>query len=259
MSCIRRGAVLLSFLSISFAFFSGCTAGRVKVSDSECRGLTASADGYLDQGDREYDRRNIEGALESYKKALCREPESVSVHLSLSLTLGALGRTEEALAHTDYILTDLKPGSIEALTNKGLILQRAGRYGEARKIHEEILVRRPSSGPALLNLGLVEYQMGNEEEAIRRFEAFIQRYPREVMGLANLAAIYSGRGEFAKAEELFNRSLRVDPDDYATHQNLANHYVRREEFGLAYKHYSRACDLGLPRACEDARWARNQQ
>ena len=221
---IRNVGLAVLLIAVTFS----CASGRVQVGSDECAGLSGSADSYLNSGDIEYDRRNMYGALENYKKALCKAPRSVNVHLSMGMALASLDRLDEALAHTDYILKELNPDSIAALTNKGLFFQKAGRFNEAKRIHLEILKNRPSDGPALLNLGLVEHQLGNDREAVRRFEEFLKLYPRNVMGLSNLAAIYSGMGEFEKAEELFRRSLSIDPDDYATHQNLAN---RQFSFG----------------------------
>ena len=235
-----------------------CSTGRVQVSQSECAGVSGTADQYLNRGHQAYESGHAAQAVAEFKKALCLAPKSVEVHLSLSLALGQVGRTDEGIAHADYILNELKPDSVGALSNKGLLLQSQGRLLEARDCHLKALSLRPDDPRVLMNLALVEHQMGNVDSAIEKYQRFLAMYPNNTVALSNLGMLYSGIGQFAKADAIFEKALRLDPNDYATQQNAANHYAKKKDFKKAAEHYRRACDLGYARACDDARWAKQQ-
>ena len=79
------------------------------------------------------------------------------------------GDLENAIrAYREYLAN--RPDSIEARSNLGAALARAGRYEEAIAEYNAALVKAPENAAIPLNLGLAYYKIGRAADAAARFE-----------------------------------------------------------------------------------------
>src|SRR5580698_4504274 len=70
------------------------------------------------------------------------------------------------------------PDSVEARSNLGAALARAGRYPEAIAEYVRALTQSPDNPALLLNLGLAYYKTGRPAEAAARFERAVSLAPQ---------------------------------------------------------------------------------
>lgn len=100
--------------------------------------------------------------------------------------------------YRDYL--GAHPDSIEARSNLGAALARAGRYDEAIAEYNNALATSPDNPALLLNLGLAYYKTGRPAEAAARFErasTLAPQFKDQVTLL--LASCYNTLGRFKQA------------------------------------------------------------
>ena len=92
------------------------------------------------------------------------------------------------------------PDSVEARSNLGAALARAGRYEEAIAEYDRALSKSPDNPALLLNLGLAYYKTGRPAEAATRFERAASLAPqfKDQVTLL-LASCYNGLGKYKQA------------------------------------------------------------
>jgi tetratricopeptide (TPR) repeat protein len=102
------------------------------------------------------------------------------------------------LTYRQYL--DAHPDSVEARSNLGAALARAGRYGEAIGEYDLALVKSPENPALLLNLGLAYYKTGRPAEAAARFERAASLAPqfKDQVTLL-LASCYNSLGKYKQA------------------------------------------------------------
>ena len=90
----------------------------------------------------------------------------------------------------------LEPDSLQARSNLGAALARAGRYDEAIAEYDRALSKSPDNPALLLNLGLAYYKTGRPAEAAARFERAASLAPqfKEQVTLL-LASCYNSLGK----------------------------------------------------------------
>src|SRR5205807_194224 len=141
--------------------------------------------------------------------------------------------------------------SPEQAIARGIELQRAGRYAEARAIYYQILTDNPNHADALNLLGVVAGQCnlpmlaieligkairvnpgaaayhgnlgealrlaGRMEDAIRSYASALALDPEGTQPLCNLAGALSQQGRADEAIRLYERALHGAPDNAVVH------------------------------------------
>ena len=101
-------------------------------------------------------------------------------------------------AYREYLAA--QPDSMEARSNLGAALARAGRYEEAIAEYDRALSKSPENPALLLNLGLAYYKTGRLAEAAIRFELAASLAPqfKDQVTLL-LASCYNSLGKYKQA------------------------------------------------------------
>ncbi len=160
-----------------------------------------SADHYA-RGVAYFTRTNYQSAIDSFDKAWNHAPRDTDVEtlasylLAKGVTLGELGRSEEAIALYDQV--DQRFGKDEsagvreqvarALCNKGFALGALGRSEEEIALYDQIDQRfgkdeaagvREKVAGALFNKGITLGALGRSEEAIALYDQVDQRFGKD--------------------------------------------------------------------------------
>jgi tetratricopeptide (TPR) repeat protein len=117
-------------------------------------------------------------------------------------------------AYREYL--DAHPDSMEARSNLGAALSRAGRYDEAIAEYDRALAKSPGNPALLLNMGLAYYKSGRYGEAAARFEQAVSLAPqfKEQVTLL-LASCYNSLGKYKQAVALLAPLEQQKSDDPA--------------------------------------------
>jgi predicted O-linked N-acetylglucosamine transferase (SPINDLY family) len=124
--------------------------------------------------------------------------------------LSRVGRWEEALSYYDAALA-IRPEDPDGLTSRGIVLQQMGSYLEALESHQKALKLIPDHPDALNNCG-------NSLLRLRKFEQALDCYQKALVGRPEFPEALNGRGhalmELGRPNEAlasFQRALQVRP------------------------------------------------
>lgn len=143
------------------------------------------------------------------------DPKRTDAWIALGNLAFDSGRDDEALARYARAL-ELKPDSVEALSNTGKVHAMRKDFALAVTYLEKALEARPDSATALGTLGGVLIELGNLERAGELLQrALLSATARETL-LAihgNLGILHLRRREREKAIASFEEVLKLDPED----------------------------------------------
>jgi serine/threonine-protein kinase len=141
-------------------------------------------------------------------------PNSIKAHYNLGITLGKVGRADEAIPHFVKAL-ELNPGSADINCNLGVALQACGRVDAAISHYSRALEINPNSVPVIRNLSWVlatcsEPSLRNGLRAV----GLAEQANRLTGGsspaiLATLAAAYAETERFEEAVETAQAALQL--------------------------------------------------
>jgi tetratricopeptide (TPR) repeat protein len=138
---------------------------------------TASAQELEKRGDELRSQKAYLDALDYYRAALSKNPDSASIYN--------------------------KAGISE------LLMQR---YKEAGKDFEHAVRLDHQYADALNNLGVIEYEEKRYGKALKQYEKAIRLQPDSASFYSNQGAAYFGKKEFEKASESYAKALQLDTD-----------------------------------------------
>lgn len=149
---------------------------------------------------------DIDGAIDSYRRAIAGDAGMVDAHVSLGLALKDQGRLDEAVdAYRAALRRD--PDSFEALLNLGNTLQLQGRLEEALSEYEKAAGLRPGSAQLQYNMGKVLRAQQRDAEAVERFQRAIVLDEDYLEAYLNLGNALTSTGHYAQAIECFRHLL----------------------------------------------------
>ncbi len=166
------------------------------------------------------------------RRAVAANPEALDVRLEMASMLQASGREAEALAS----LADaerLAPGDHQVLVEQGRALAGLGRLDEAEAVLRRAV--RVRDAAAEYNLGSVLDRQGRWEEAREHYERAIAIDPFYARAMNNLAVGLDRRGQGAAALALFARALEAAPADAETYSNLGSALIGQRRFPEAIR------------------------
>jgi tetratricopeptide (TPR) repeat protein len=183
-----------------------------------------------------------ETALASYRRALKVRPGSAEALSNRGLTLHELRRYGEALASYDRAL-NLQSDFVEALANRAATLHKLRRFEEALASLDRALILRPDYAEALMTRGTTLHDL-------RRFDAALASYDRALTVRPDYAEALSNRGvtlhelkRFEEALASFDRALSLRPNYVETLMNRGVTLNALKRLDEALASYDRALAL----------------
>ncbi len=194
--------------------------------DMEARGLRQRLATNADDLDarirlaRLYSSRGLPDlAIEHYRMAAARFPDSVAAALGLAKTLDGMGESDEALKAVAESLKSQPRGSWELLSLRGILEDRAGHAEQAEASHRAALALEPKNGSLHNNLGYNLLTQGRADEAAAEFRRAVEIDPRSEIAHNNLATALASQSPPASKEALLELQRSSSPA--IAHNNLA--------------------------------------
>ncbi len=149
----------------------------------------------------------------------------------------AISLAEQRIASKDYRgavtclekAVRLKPNSVPALTDLGILSARLGDYAEAAGAYKQALRFTPGSFPLLLNLGLAYFKGGKFERAIQPLAQAASLKPADFQARALLAMSYYARKDYVRAGAQFEKLVAEKPNNTTLQVLLAQCYLRSRQ------------------------------
>ena len=196
---------------------------------------------------------NVEGAIESFKKALQINPDYAEAHNSLGIVLQSQGRFDEAIASYERAL-QIKPDLVEAHNNLGAALRHQGRLDEAIASFGKALKIDPRFAESYNNLGTALKDQGRLTEAVSSFGKALQINPRFAEAYNGLGVVLQEQDRPFEAIASFGRAISFNSGYVEAYLNRAIAQTEMCLFDEAMASYDRA--LALDPNYASASWNR---
>jgi Flp pilus assembly protein TadD len=165
-----------------------------------------------------YSRRGLPDlALEHYRLAAARFPDSLGAARAFAQTLREMGETPQALKAVEEFLARHPGASWEMLSLEGILEDELGRWMPAEEAHRAALALSPGRSALHNNLGYNLLLQGQAEAAAAEFRRAIEIDPRAQIAHNNLGAALAAQSHAGEALAEWQRS----GDPAAAHNNLA--------------------------------------
>ncbi len=179
-------------------------------------------------------------ALEHYRFAAARFPDSLPVTEALVRTLRELGTAGEALRAVQQSLARHSGGSWELRSLEGILEDDEGRLAEAEAAHRAALALAPGRSALHNNLGYNLLLQGKAEAAAAEFRAALEIDPHARIARNNLAAALAAQSHPLEALAEWRKSS----DAAAAHSNLAAVLIEQGRYPEARAELEAALALG---------------
>jgi tetratricopeptide (TPR) repeat protein len=181
----------------------------------------------------------IDLAAAKYMQILAIFPD----HFDANHLLGALrcqqGRNNDAL---DLINDALKQNqkSASALSNKGVVLEKLGRFAEAVASYDKALAIKPDYVEALNNRGHALTKLKRLEEAVASYDKALAIKPDYVEVLNDRGIALKGLKRLEEAMASYDKALAIKPDYAEAFNNRGNALTELKRLGEALASYDKA-------------------
>jgi len=175
----------------------------------------------------QYERGDLEAALNTLKGALELNPRYSKTWNNLGLVYEELGRHEEAEKAYAQAL-DLRPDLAGTHANLGRLSLQRGEGERAAKYLRRALEIDPFSVQARVNLGLVFHRQGRVKAAVAEYEKALTLDPQFAEAYNNLGLAYQDLGREAEARQALGQAVHLRPDYEEARINLQVLQLRGE-------------------------------
>ena len=190
---------------------------------------------------RLYARRGLPDlALEHYRLAAIRFPDSIVATLSLAKALHEEGESGEALKALDQGIARRPEGSWELLSLKGIFEEEQGQLESAEAAHRSALALEPERSALHNNLGYDLLLQGRAEAAAAEFRRAIELDPRSEIAHNNLGAALASLPKPDASEALSELQRSASPA--VAHNNLAAVLIQQGRYAEARTELDKALE-----------------
>ena len=154
----------------------------------------------------------LDRALALLDRALRFKADYVEALVERGNVLQLLNRHDEALASYESA-SRLRPDDVEAIYNRALALVALGRHAEALQSFDRVLTIEPRHVRALNNRGGALHVLNRLDEALSSYDQALALEPRFAEALANRGVVLTALNRHSEALESFDKALLITPND----------------------------------------------
>ncbi|HUA66786.1 MAG TPA: tetratricopeptide repeat protein [Alphaproteobacteria bacterium] len=205
-----------------------------------------SANDYNKRGEARLAKKDLDGALADFNKALgldpnfaaaqenCRRVESArndrkinigEMYNRVGLQHRKMGELDEALIHFNKAL-EINPDNAAAYNNRGLTKKEKGNRDGALADLNKAIELEPDLGSAYLNRAGVKRDHGNFDEALADYDRAIELEPKSAKAYSKRGEVKRKKGDTDGALADFNKAIELNPKLSTAYVNRAR--IKRE-------------------------------
>jgi tetratricopeptide (TPR) repeat protein len=241
---------------------------------------TTNAHDFFITGEKFFDNKEYDKAINSYTQAIQLEPEFGQAYNNRGLAHHVLGNYDDAL--TDFnVAIKILPNSAEVYSNRGLAYLYKGDYEKAILDFEQSIQLRPNFSNAFYNRGLAYFNTGNYDQAVADFTNAIKLTPNlgssinqgnengddatnsrvvnnlkaiqfgendVAMAYTNRGCAYLYKGDFDKAILDIDKAVELQPDLSLAYYDRAGVYYSMGLYDKAIADYKKVVELDNDRS-----------
>ena len=210
--------------------------GASATADSLIRLYPDEKEGYLLRGNLYEQSKNLEGAIQTYQKAIDVDTAYAPAAMSLGYAYSRIGEPGKAAVEMQKYIR-LAPEAADPHASYADILVYMGRYDEALEQYRKSLALKPDYWYAVREIGRIYETMGRLKEAEEQFRASLKMVPqnRQVEGThATQDGLLSiDRGNYEEAVRRFQEALAIDSSNLDAARGMVISFGKLKRFGEA--------------------------
>jgi len=187
---------------------------------------TRSVESLLEEGQRAFDLRNYQAALDFFNRA-GKHSSSCQIPFYVGLAQHRLKQLDEAII-SFRSATSCDSKFVAAQIALGDAYGEKGEDNRALAAYEAALQAQPNDLLALRSAAALYLKHQMNEPALRVLQRWVQLEPNEIQARTDLAAANAIAGRFVEAEQMFHEVLRLRPDSPSALKALGNLFLRTD-------------------------------
>eukprot|EP00929_Paragymnodinium_shiwhaense_P004427 TRINITY_DN10535_c0_g2_i1.p1 TRINITY_DN10535_c0_g2~~TRINITY_DN10535_c0_g2_i1.p1 ORF type:complete len:730 (-),score=229.67 TRINITY_DN10535_c0_g2_i1:83-2272(-) len=188
---------------------------------------------------------DLDGAEDSFRKAIAADPLREVLHRNLGLLLQQKGQLKGAEKSYRRAI-ELNPRHSQSHASLGSVLTDRKAYSQAEASFKKSLALDDSQATPYHQLGLLYEKTGKLEQAEREYRTAISGKAGVDPGAyTNLGAILLKKGSKKEAEGLYQKAMEVAPAHHISYMSLGRLYMAEEDIPVerAVEMFRKAAEL----------------
>ena len=192
-------------------------AGKYNESSAQYQSLIDKnpkvADLYVRLGEAKSNGKDLNGAIEAFKKAREIEPTNYLPVLELALLYNRAGRDEDARKTYEEVIK-LQPDNVEALNNLAYIKADSGiDLDQALAYAQRAQQKRPNDPNVVDTLALIYIRKNLTDDSVRMLRELVSKNPDNPIFHLHLALALYQKGDRPEAKKELETALRNKPSE----------------------------------------------
>ena len=187
---------------------------------------------------------DFEEAMKAALKAVDKDPASAEAHAFLAEVYADRNNATRALEEAQTA-NKLNPSSGIVQRNLGYVLERLGRYKEARAAYDRAVQIEPKWGYIHIGAGQAYLAQADYANAVASFQLAVQANPDLPTGYDALGHASSLSGDADRAIIMLRRAIEIDPEYGPALAHLGRVYFIQLNWEAAVEYFSRGFELGV--------------
>ncbi len=195
-----------------------------------------------EKGMERYNRKDYQGAIEYFRKAIELDPKYAYPWNNLGYIYGAMGNHDKEIEYYRKAIA-LNPKFAFPWNNMGVTYRKLGSYDKAIECFRKAIELDPKDAYPWNNIGYVYDKQGNRAKARECYQKAIEldqkiAAPWNLMGLS-----YVGSGDYDKAIECYRKAIELAPRFQDPWYYMGVSYGKLGDFHKALECYQKAIEL----------------
>lgn len=189
-------------------------SGRLQQAKEACQRILNEhehAEAILMLGMIAHEQRDLEAAVEHYRRFLDLEANHARTHYHLGLALNQLGQTEPAAQHLRQSIS-ITDENRNAHVQLGDACTKLGRWDEAARAYNRALELDPDDVATTIKLGNTLLASQRFADAVDLYESAVDAFPGNAQFHRHLGAVLHRMGRTQRSIDCFEEALRLRPD-----------------------------------------------
>ena len=184
----------------------------------------------------------VEDTIKEIPVYLSDDKKAKLFGMIIAITYYKLKKYDKALENCDKAL-DLNPNFLEALYNKGKILDELGNYKEAVQYYDESIGVDPKYIVAWNNRGLAYAKLGDYNSAIQSYDTSIKIRADYPFAWYNRGLAFYELGRYSEAIKSYDETIKIRPQYYDAWYNRGLAYTKLGDYNSAIQSYDNAIEV----------------
>jgi len=197
---------------------------------------------FYDKGADYLDKKDYNGAIAEYNKAIELNPQYINAYLDRGVVYYGLGEYDRAIANYTQVI-NLNPLDPLAHYNLGLAYYAKGDYDGAITSYDKAVKLNSRDARAYNGRGLAFSNKGDYDQAIANYTEVININPEYPMVYHNLGLAYANKADYDGAIANYNKAIKLNPQSIITYNNRGVTYANKGNYDLAIKDYNKVIEL----------------